>query len=163
MTHNENFCSAGGIAFSSNRDDWETPQTLFDYLNSRFEFTLDPCSNGSNAKCARFFTQETNGLERSWENEIVFCNPPYGRSIKRWVEKCARESANARIVMLIPARTDTTYFHDYIYDKTQYVFIKGRLKFELGGISINPAPFPSMLVFWGFNETIPNDILKDWR
>ena len=120
---------------SSKRDDWETPQDLFDRLNKIHHFTLDPCSTHENAKCAKHYTKADNGLEQSWKGESVFCNPPYGRDIAKWVKKAAQESEHAKIVMLIPARTDTKYFHEYIYKKpnVKVEFLKGRLKFELGG------------------------------
>lgn len=130
--------------FSSNTDEWATPQAFFDELNDEFEFTLDPCATPNNAKCPRYFTKEQNGLLQSWQGERVFCNPPYGKEIGKWVEKCYREaSEGAMVVMLIPARTDTKYFHEYIYKKHETRFIKGRLKFNDCG---KPAPFPSMVV-----------------
>lgn len=129
------------VHFSSNTNEWATPQEFFDELNKEFNFTLDPCATRENAKCAKFFTQEDDGLSQSWDNEIVFCNPPYGRQIKHWVKKASE--AAAVVVLLIPARTDTSYFHDYIYNKAEIRFIRGRLKF--GGHN-NSAPFPSMVV-----------------
>lgn len=130
-----NFYVADGAAMTSERDDWETPQGLFDYLDGIYHFTLDPCSTHENAKCERHYTVEEDGLEQSWEGEVVFCNPPYGRQVGRWVEKCAEEARHAKIVLLIPARTDTAYFHNYIYrkDGVRYEFLRGRLKFEMGG------------------------------
>lgn len=134
------------IMFSSETDQWATPQDFFDELNAEFHFTLDPCATRENAKCARFFTVEDDGLKQDWQGETVFCNPPYGREIGKWVKKCYEESKKpgTTVVMLIPARTDTSYFHDYIYGKAREVrFIRGRLKF---GDSQNSAPFPSMVV-----------------
>lgn len=128
-----NFFVAGAAAMTSDKDDWETPQALFDELNEKYHFTLDPCSTHENAKCAKHYTAEEDGLSQSWEGETVFCNPPYGRNIGKWVEKCAIESKHAKVVMLIPARTDTAYFHDHIYHKAKVRFIRGRLKFEVGG------------------------------
>lgn len=127
------FFKADGAAFKSERDDWETPQALFDSLDAIHHFTLDPCSTDENAKCAKHYTAADDGLSRSWEGETVFCNPPYGRNIAAWVRKCADESRHATVVMLIPVRTDTAYFHDYIYNKARIEFIRGRLKFERGG------------------------------
>lgn len=72
--------------FTSNNDVWNTPQDLFYYLNNIFDFTLDPCTNGNNSKCAKFYTEETNGLDQPWNNETVFCNPPYS-DIKKWTKK----------------------------------------------------------------------------
>ena len=144
-----NFFEAGKAALTSNNEEWETPQSLFEKLDAIYHFTLDPCSTHINAKCEKHYTREEAGLSRSWEGETVFCNPPYGRNIGRWVEKCAMESKRARVVLLIPARTDTAYFHDFIYHKARIQFLRGRLKFEMGGVAMNTAPFPSMLVYWG--------------
>ena len=131
--------------FSSTTDLWATPQDFFDKLNEEFHFTLDPCATPENAKCERYFTKEQDGLKQNWGGAKVFCNPPYGSEIKKWVRKCYEESRkpNTVVVMLIPARTDTTYFHDYIYHKAELRFVRGRLKF---GDSKQGAPFPSMVV-----------------
>ena len=132
--------------YTSNTDEWATPQEFFDKLNAEFHFTLDPCALPTNAKCAKYYTPQDNGLSQNWGGEIVFCNPPYGRAIYDWVRKCSEESKkpNTTIVALIPARTDTRYFHEYIYNKAREVrFVRGRLKF---GNSKNSAPFPSMVV-----------------
>lgn len=130
--------------FSSNTNEWATPQAFFDELNKEFNFTLDPCATQENAKCKKFFTKEQNGLLQDWNGETVFCNPPYAREIGKWVEKAYNENKRgATVVLLIPARTDTRYFHDYIYNQHEIRFIKGRLKFNDGK---NPAPFPSMVV-----------------
>lgn len=136
------------VMFSSETDLWETPQDFFDKLNEEFRFTLDPCATPDNAKCNNYYTVVENGLKQDWQGNTVFCNPPYGRSIKEWVKKCYEESLkpNTTVVMLIPARTDTTYFHDYIYNIAKEIrFIRGRLKF---GNATNSAPFPSMVVVY---------------
>ena len=131
--------------FSSKTDQWATPQDFFNKLDEEFHFTLDPCADEFNHKCNTYFTIEDDGLKQDWSGNIVFCNPPYGSVIKDWVKKCSEESKkeNTTVVMLIPARTDTKYFHEYIYEKAEIRFIKGRLKF---GKSKNAAPFPSMVV-----------------
>lgn len=137
----------GKALFSSNSDEWNTPQDLYDRLNAEFNFTLDPCTNGENSKCDKFYTVNDNGLNQSWFGESVFCNPPYS-NISNWVEKCFREVYGGGCkcaVLLIPARTDTRYFHKYIYHKSEIRFIKGRLKFSN---SKNSAPFPSMVVIF---------------
>lgn len=107
--------------FSSARMDWATPQAFFDALDAEFRFTLDPCASAANAKCGKFYTAADNGLEQDWSGETVFCNPPYGRAIYDWVFKCWREARKPRttVVMLIPARTDTRYFHEFIYHKAR--------------------------------------------
>jgi len=133
---------------SSKDMDWETPQDFFDKLNKEFNFTLDPCATKKTAKCKKYYTEEDNGLEQDWSGEIVFCNPPYGSAIKHWVKKCYVESnkPNTKVVMLIPARTDTIYFHDFIYQDAEIRFIKGRLKFGGKQKGSGAAPFPSMVV-----------------
>jgi len=134
------------LMFSSETDMWATPQAFFDKLNDEFSFTLDPCATPENAKCERFYTKTDDGLSQSWAGETVFCNPPYGRDIGAWVKKSHDEALNgATVVMLIPARTDTAYFHDYIYNRAEIRFIRGRLKF---GDAVNSAPFPSMVVVY---------------
>ena len=133
------------IMFSSKSDEWETPQSFFNKLNKIYKFTLDPCSTPESAKCEKYYTLQDNGLSKSWKNEVVFVNPPYGK-IKDWVKKAYDESINnnAVVVMLIPARTDTRYWHNYIMEEADSIyFIKGRLKF---GNSPNSAPFPSAVV-----------------
>lgn len=130
------------VHFSSATVEWATPQELFDELNREFSFTLDPCSTRENHKCPKFYTKEDNGLAQDWSGERVFMNPPYGRVIGDWVRKASEGGAQV-CVCLLPARTDTKWFHDYIYDKAEVRFIRGRIKF--GGHK-NSAPFPSMIV-----------------
>lgn len=132
--------------FTSTSCEWETPRTLFAALDAEFHFDLDPCATPGNAKCRDFYTIETDGLTQNWGGRKVFCNPPYGREIGRWVRKCYEESQRgATVVMLIPARTDTAWFHDYIYGKAEIRFIRGRLHFNE---STSGAPFPSMIVIF---------------
>lgn len=132
---------------SSQTAEWATPADFFAELDREFRFDLDPCATADNAKCAQFYTKEQDGLAQDWGGRRVFCNPPYGREIARWVRKCYEESRKgALVVMLIPARTDTAYFHDYIYHKAKEVrFIRGRLHFNGHR---NAAPFPSMVVIF---------------
>lgn len=132
--------------FSSSSDEWSTPQHIFDSLDAEFDFNLDPCATESNHKCETFYTAEIDGLKQKWGGYRVFCNPPYS-NIAVWVEKAFRETRNDNtlVVLLIPSRTDTRYFHDYIYQRAEIRFIKGRLKF---GDSKNSAPFPSMVVIF---------------
>jgi len=136
------------LMFSSKTDLWSTPQDFYNKLNEEFNFNLDPCANDENHKCDEYFTVNNDGLKEDWKGHTVFVNPPYGRVIKDWVQKCYEESLkpNTRVVMLIPARTDTIYFHKYIYNIAKEIrFIKGRLKF---GDCKNSAPFPSMIVIF---------------
>lgn len=127
-------------------DEWTTPQYLYDELNSEFHFNLDPCSTDENCKCERHYTKEDNGLNHSWGGFRVFCNPPYSE-IATWAEKCYREGTkdNTLVVMLMPSRTDTRYFHDFIYGRAEIRFVKGRIKFS---DSSENAPFASMIVIF---------------
>ena len=133
------------LMFSSNSNEWATPQDFYEKLNEEFNFTLDPAADDNNHKCKKYFTEKENGLLQKWGGNIVFCNPPYGRQIGDWVKKAYEEAQepNTTVVMLLPARTDTKYFHNYIYKQHEIRFIRGRLKF---GDSKNAAPFPSMVV-----------------
>lgn len=145
------FASDGGAAFSSSRDDWETPRDLFDRVDSIWHFELDAASSDGNALCELHYTKEQDGLKQEWGGLRVWCNPPYGRKIGKWVEKAWRESREngAIVVMLLPARTDTRWFHDYCSKADEIALLKGRLRFTLNGIRQNSAPFPSMLVRFG--------------
>ena len=137
--------------FTSDKNDWETPQDFFNELHKEFDFTLDAAASHENAKLDNYYTVEENGLEHNWEGR-VFVNPPYGSEIKHWVEKAYKESLepyNECVVMLIPSRTDTRYWHDYIFNKaTDIRFLKGRLKFELNGQAKQSAPFPSAVIVY---------------
>ncbi len=136
---------------SSQKMDWGTPQDLFDELDDKFRFVIDLAASPENAKCERFFTESDDALSKSWVvGGWAFCNPPYGRQIRKWVEKAYHEwKLGAKIVMLIPARTDTSYFHDYIYGKAKVIFIRGRIRFVDPEKNVYaPAPFPSMIVIF---------------
>ena len=137
------------LMFSSKTDLWSTPQDLFDKYNEKYHFETDVCALPENAKCEKFFTPEMDGLRQEWSG-VCWCNPPYGRQIGKWVEKCYNEHIkhNITVVMLIPARTDTTYFHEYIYTHAEIRFIKGRIKFIQNGKEGDAAPFPSMIVIY---------------
>lgn len=132
--------------FSSSSDEWSTPEETFQALDTEFHFTLDPCATDQNHKCALYYTQKENGLLQNWGGQNVFCNPPYSQ-IGAWVEKAYREASkdHTLVVLLIPSRTDTKYFHDFIYQRSEIRFVRGRLKF---GEAIHNAPFPSMIVIF---------------
>lgn len=137
--------------FSSEKQDWCTPQQFFDELDAEFHFVLDAAATHQNGKCKRCFTPEDDGLIQNWDvGGAVYCNPPYGREIGLWVKKAYEEAQKGTtIVMLIPARTDTKYFHEYIYHKAEIRFVKGRLKFtDENGTPKGTAPFPSMVVIY---------------
>ena len=159
------------VHFTNKSNEWETPRSLFKDLDDEFNFTIDVCATKDNTKCERFYNKQSNGLAQSWENEIAFMNPPYGREIGTWIEKAYRESLNGAIVVcLIPARTDTRYWHDYIFPNAEVRFLKGRVKFLNNGEEVEyieqlglfgeeqsevvtsdgdmPAPFPSAVVIF---------------
>lgn len=142
------------VMFSKKSDEWETPQDFFDELNKEFGFTLDVCATAKNKKCERWFASPldnqiygciVDGLINEWAHEVCWMNPPYSQ-IGKWMQKAYEESLyGATVVCLVPARTDTKWFHDYVYGKAETRFVKGRLKF---GGSKNSAPFPSMVVIY---------------
>ncbi len=133
------------VHFLSKSNEWETPDDLFKKLDDEFCFNLDPCATKENSKCEEYFTKEDDGLSMEWYG-TVFMNPPYGREIGKWVAKAYWESVHngCKVVCLLPARTDTAWFHDYCCPKAREIrFLRGRLKFS--GAIYN-APFPSMVV-----------------
>ena len=146
------------VLFSSDKNNWETPQALFDALNEKYKFTLDAAASHENHKCKRYFTAKENGLIQDWGGERVFCNPPYGNTeTGEWTKKCYEEAQKpgTTVVLLIPARTDRKSFHKYINKKpgVSVEFLEGRLAFEINGEpmrgkrgEIMKAPFPSMIV-----------------
>lgn len=140
------------VLFSSRREDWCTPQWLFDQLDAEFHFTLDPCCTDKSAKCEQHYTLETDGLKQNWGGQSVFCNPPYGGKIREWCRKSWDETRkpNTTVVMLIPCRTDTVHFHEYIIGKADEVrFFRGRLKYtDEDGNEKDTSPFPSCIVVW---------------
>jgi len=137
------------VHFSSKTDLWETPQVFFDGLNMEFGFNLDPCATAENAKCDFFYTKEQDGLKQDWKQSTVFMNPPYGREIKHWMKKAYESSLQgATVVCLVPARTDTNWWHDYAM-KGEVRLLRGRLKF---GDAKNSAPFPSAVIVFRPHE-----------
>ena len=143
------------VHFSSRTDEWPTPDWLFGLLDREFQFTLDPCCSDANARCARHFTRREDGLTQDWTRDVVFMNPPYGREIGHWMRKAfAAAQAGATVVCLVPARTDTAWWHTYaIYGEIR--FLRGRLKF---GEAAQGAPFPSAIVVFrpGHRGNQPN-------
>jgi site-specific DNA-methyltransferase (adenine-specific) len=148
------------VLFSSANDNWATPQSVFEPLNAEFAFTLDPCCHVHTAKCAKYFTAKDDGLRMSWHGEKVFMNPPYGKSISLWMKKAYEEAqAGATVVCLVPARTDTKWWHEYSMKSNEIRFCKGRIRFiaandnEVLGEK-ETATFPSAVVIFR------NDIVK---
>lgn len=143
------------ILSSSVSDTWDTPADLFAKLHAEFSFTLDPCCQEYSAKCPIYYTPQEDGLKQSWSGHTVFMNPPYGRTIRKWVQKAFNESKEgALVVCLLPSRTDTSWWHEYCM-KGEVRFLRGRLKFENrslpswredGSHKMSPAPFPSAIV-----------------
>lgn len=134
------------VTIKHQTDNWKTPADLFGVLDDEFHFTLDPCASHDSHLCNKYYTPEEDGLKQSWGGETVFCNPPYSEAAK-WVEKAFYESRadNTTVVMLIPSRTDTSYFHNFILHRTEIRFVSGRLQF---GNSKRNAPFSSMIVIF---------------
>jgi phage N-6-adenine-methyltransferase len=139
--------SANGRGYMppSKTDNHPTPQALFDRLHKEFKFTCDAAASAENAKCDLFFNRRQNGLSQNWGKHVVFLNPPYGRCIAEWANKALEASRKgATVVMLVPARTDTAWFHDVaLSPRAQVRFVRGRIKF---GSAMNAAPFPNVVV-----------------
>ena len=141
---------------STGKDDWATPDWLFQQLDAEFHFDLDPCCTHETAKCEKHFTPAENGLVQDWGGHTVFCNPPYSRRTKTnpgqiaWVQKCAEEAQKPGtvVVALLPARTDTELFHRYIYGKAEIRFLKGRVSFIDNGKEAGKPLFGSMICIW---------------
>lgn len=135
--------------YQNSSDEWSTPQDLFDQLDAEFHFTVDAAASDENHKCDRYYTKEQDGLVQDWGGEVVWCNPPYGKSQCRlWVEKAYRECCRTDgtvAVLLLPARTDVEYFHRFILHRTEIRFIRGRLKYNNARYN---APFSSMIVIF---------------
>lgn len=130
--------------YTSNTCEWETPVDFFGKLDSEFGFDLDVCATPENAKCARYYTKEDDGLEKEWTG-VCWMNPPYGREIGKWMKKAyASAQSGATVVCLVPARTDAGWWHDYAM-RGEVRFVRGRLKFN--GLNCN-APFPSAVVIF---------------
>lgn len=148
-TMKASFFSNDGAAQSSAKDDWGTPKYIFDKYNKIYNFTCDVAASDANHLCEKYFTREQNGLEQDWNGEVCFMNPPYGRGVtKNWVRKAYEESLKGAIVVgLLPARTETHWWHDYCM-KGQIEFIRGRLKFLYDGEEKNAAPFASAIIIW---------------
>src|ERR1035437_7567439 len=110
--------------FSSESNEWYTPQEVFDRLDKEFGFTLDPCATADNTKCPNYYTMADDGLAQDWSKDTVFMNPPYGRGIGQWIKKAHDEALRgATVICLIPARTDTVAWHDYIFSKAEVRFM----------------------------------------
>tara|TARA_R110000824_G_scaffold154242_4_gene326228 strand:- start:1130 stop:1663 length:534 start_codon:yes stop_codon:yes gene_type:complete len=145
MSNNKTQLGKMAVHFSSKSVEWETPQDFYERLNNTFDFNLDPCTTAEIAKCENYFTEQKDGLNKSWEGHRVFMNPPYGREIGKWIKKAYEEGEKpgTLVVCLLPARTDTKYWHSYCMKADEIYFVKGRLKF---GKSKAAAPFPSAVV-----------------
>ena len=148
---------------SSKSDEWETPSWLFEKLDDQFHFSIDVCATNDNAKCAKYFTRQEDGLLQQWAPNICFMNPPYGRAIRKWVKKAFEEAQKgACVVCLLPSRTDTQWWHEYVVHG-DITFLKGRLKminrtlpsYRIdGNFKLSPAPFPSAIVVFPKKEEL---------
>lgn len=156
------FALLNGDEHSGERNEWSTPQALFDKLNVEFHFTLDACATTENAKCKRFFTREDDGLAQDWGGfrASVWCNCPYGHEIGEWIRSAWEQSfKGATVVCLIPSRTDTVYWHCYVMHADEIRFIRGRVKF--GGMKDN-APFASSLVIFHGRRRRQSPLITSW-
>lgn len=148
--------------FDSIRQDWPTPQALFDEINAEFNFTLDAAASAENSKCGYFINEEMNALSLDWGSHTVWLNPPYGAkngSLKDWVEKAYDASVKgATVVMLIPARTNTNWFHDLCLTRGEVRFVRGRPKF---GDATHGLPQPLCYVIFRPDHTSLLDAYKD--
>lgn len=145
------------VHYSSKSDKWATPQEFFDRYDAIYGFETDVCALPENAKCKKYYTPEVDGLSQKWTG-VCWMNPPYGREIGKWVRK-AYESArddNATVVCLLPARTDTAWFQDYVFPYASLEFIRSRIKF--GGAK-NGAPFPSVVAVF-CPENLNDDVCR---
>ena len=140
------------VLFGAANDNWATPREVFEPLNAEFCFTLDPCCRPHTAKCAKFYTPDEDGLSQDWSQDVVFMNPPYGRLIGKWMKKAFEEAqAGAIIVCLVPARTDTRWWHQYCMKSSEIRFFNRRIGFLAAndnavlGSKAN-ATFPSAVV-----------------
>lgn len=129
---------------------WRTPEPLFRALHQEFDFTLDAAADDGNAVCDRWLDAERDALAQSWHGERVFCNPPYGRELDRWLQKAVEEAQvhGALVVMLLPARTGNAWFHRWVLPHAEVRFLRGRQNFTLGGSGRSNAPFDSMVVIF---------------
>jgi len=132
--------------FTSRTEEWETPLYVFQTLNAEFRFQLDVCATSENAKCKVYFDKQVDGLKQDWSPFRCWMNPPYGKNISKWMHKAYRESQRgALVVCLIPARTDTRWWHDSAMKAAEIRFVAGRINFGGGKQS---APFPSCLAVY---------------
>lgn len=137
---------------SSEKQDWETPWSFIDKVQQHFGYhiTLDVCAYPHTAKANRFFTEDDDALTKEWDHPVCWMNPPYGRVLKTWLQYAHDQSLKHgnKIICLVPARTDTAWFHDIaVYGKI--IFLRGRIKFLQGGKDVGSPAFPSMLVIFG--------------
>lgn len=141
----------------TNNPEWATPQYVFDRLDREFHFTLDVCADETNRKCERYFGRggmAEDGLAGKWKDETCWMNPPYGRAITDWVRKAHASVSlypSTVVVGLVPCRTDTRWWQDYVMQAAEVRFVRGRLQFGDSGQS---APFANAIVVWR-NRTCP--------
>lgn len=132
--------------YNGNGRHWATPPEIFLPLNDEFGFTLDPCATPETAKCAKFYTEEDDGLSKDWAGERVFMNPPYGKEIYAWTRK-ARDSG-ALVVGLLPASCDLAWWHEDVVGRAEVRYIRGRVRFLTGGPYRASGFFASVIVVW---------------
>ena len=151
--------------FSSNKQDWATPQSFVDLVSAHFRipFDIDVCAEALTTKCPIYFDKTQNALSLPW-NGNCWMNPPYGSELPTWLEYAYEQSqtTGATVVCLVPARTDTRWFHEYAC-KGSIVFLEGRIPFEQQGKIQGSPAFPSMLVFYNYTPTLPPFSTWKWK
>lgn len=135
--------------YNGNGRHWETPPEVYGPLDEEFNFTLDPCAQASTAKCSKFYTEDDDGLSKSWCGERVFMNPPYGKEIYAWTRKAREEQSRGVLVVgLLPASTDLKWWHEDVVGYAEVRYIRGRVRFLTGGPYRASGFFPSVVVVW---------------
>ncbi len=132
--------------FTSRTEEWETPGYVFSTLNDEFHFQVDVCATIENKKCDKYFDKDIDGLDQEWSPYRCWMNPPYGKKISQWVKKAYKESQRgALVVCLVPSRTDTRWWHEWVMKASEIRLVAGRINF---GNSKQSAPFPSSIVVY---------------
>lgn len=152
MIINRELANSAGL---KEKDFWKTPNGLYEPINNVFNFTLDPCCEIETPKCSKFFTLAADGLKQDWSKDVVFMNPPYSRgNIDKWVEKAYLESLKGSVVVaLLPVSASAKWWHNWVIQKSNIVYIQGRVTFIDAESS---APFSSVLAIFNSDRKFRN-------
>ena len=143
--------------FSSENHDWETPGDLFHAVNQEFKFDLDAAANESNAKLGSFISPTEDALSLDWslKGKSIWLNPPYGRTIGKWLKKAYCESLKGcTVVVLTMVRSDTKWWQEWAMKAAEIRLIEGRVHFKRGQES-GPSPAPSALIIFDESKRVP--------